>query len=65
MGKKKRLKAHVQRHMERRLRGNKRPRIKIVNDPKKKVVEKKQVVEEKEEEIVEEESPGDSPSQTL
>ena len=41
MGKKKRLKAHVHRHMERRLRGNKKPRQKIVNDPKKQVVEEK------------------------
>ena len=55
MGKKKRLKAHVQRHMERRLRGNKKPRLKVVGE-KKKVEEK--VVEEK----VVEDNP---PSQTL
>ncbi|MEK0337604.1 MAG: hypothetical protein QQN41_09245 [Nitrosopumilus sp.] len=35
MGKKKRLKAHVQRHMERRRRGAKKPRLKIFDKGKK------------------------------
>ena len=35
MSKKKRLKAHVQRHMERRLRGNKKSKKGLVNDSKK------------------------------
>ena len=39
MAKKKRLRPHTHRAMERRLRGNKRPRQKIVNANPKKVVE--------------------------
>ena len=47
MGKKKRLKPHVHRHMERRRRGAKKPRLKIFD---KKEKEEKEEVEEEEEE---------------
>lgn len=43
MGNKKRLRPHTHRGMERRLRGNKKPRMKIVNGKKK---EAKKITEE-------------------